>query len=40
MLDDRRNEKYVFSVCRQDTLKIQTQAQVVIDFVKFYVSEV
>lgn len=40
LLDDRRNEKYVFSVCRQDTLKIETQANVVIDFIKFYVTEV
>jgi len=40
LLGDRRNEKFVFSVCRQDTLKISTQAQVAIDFVKFYVSEV
>ena len=40
LLGDRRNEKYVFSVCRQDTLKIETQANVVIDFIKFYVSEV
>ena len=40
LLGDRRNEKYVFSVCRQDTLKIETQADVVIDFIKFYVTEV
>lgn len=40
LLGDRRNEKYVFSVCRQDTLKIETQAKIVIDFVKFYVTEV
>jgi hypothetical protein len=40
LLGDRRNEKYVFSVCRQDTLKIETQANVVIDFIKFYVTEV
>ena len=40
LLGDRRNEKYVFSVCRQDTLKIETQAKIGIDFIKFYVTEV
>ena len=40
LLGDRRNEKHVFSVCRQDTLKIETQAKIAIDFVKFYVTEV
>lgn len=40
LLGDRRNEKHVFSVCRQDTLKIETQARISIDFVKFYVTEV
>ncbi len=40
LLGDRRNEKYVFSVCRQDTLKIKTKAKIAIDFIKFYVTEV
>ena len=40
LLGDRRNEKYVFSVCRQDTLKISTQANIAVDFIKFYASVV
>ncbi|MBR1494252.1 MAG: hypothetical protein IJ601_04305 [Acidaminococcaceae bacterium] len=40
LLGDRRNEKHFFSVCRQDTLKIETQAKITIDFIKFYVTEV
>lgn len=40
LLGALRNEKYVFSVCRQDTLKISTTAKIIIDFIKFYVTEV
>jgi hypothetical protein len=40
LLGNRRNEKYAFSVCRQDTLKISTQANIIVDFIKFYVSEI
>lgn len=39
-LGNRRNEKYVFSVCRQDTLRVETQSKIVIDFIKFYFTEV
>lgn len=40
MLGNKRHTINVFSVCRQDTLKISTQAKVAVDYVKFYASEV
>ena len=40
LLGDKRKNKNVFSVCRQDTLKISTQARITVDYIKFYASEV
>ncbi len=40
ILGNKRNEIHVFSVCRQDTLKVNTQAKIKIEFIKFYASEV
>lgn len=40
ILGNKRHEIHVFSTCRQDTLKISTQAKIRVDYVKFYASEV